>query len=337
MATVKELFDGMLTGLHLEPRLETLKRKLIINVAPTGSFTSREQNPLQPYTMEENVTAAVEAYRAGAAVWHVHAREKSGLPSKDPYVMKETIDRVLDQCPDMITSVIPYVDYAEVGLGTMKRCVDVLTAAGPRYMETAVLLIQTMAFSEKFTYSVTENVLKDQVRYLEEHGVRPEFQGHSYGGLKDVMDWLLATGIARQPPLMNIMMGFHGFSHASPLGPDPWNYIYLMMMQQTLPSHSVRGVCAGGRNWLPFSTVAMLLGFDMVRVGMEDAVYVHPHRDAKLTSSADAVRRVVNVANELGREIATPAEARAIMGIAPAARRATGAASSDAMHAVGAS
>ena len=326
MATVKELFEGMLTGLHLEPRLETLKRKLIINVAPTGSFTSREQNPLQPYTMEENVTAAVDAYRAGAAVWHVHAREKNGLPSKDPYVMIETIDRVRDKCPDVITSVIPYVDYAEVGLGTMKRCIDVMTAAGPHYMETAVLLIQTMAFSEKFTYSVTESVLKEQVKYLEEHRVRPEFQGHSYGGLKDVMDWLLATGIAKQPPLMNIMLGFHGFSHASPLGPDPWNYIYLMMMQQTLPVDSVRGVCAGGRNWLPFSNLAILLGFDMVRVGMEDSVYVHPHRDDKIRTSADAVRKVVNIANELGREIATPAEARQIMGLAPTSSPAVNAA-----------
>jgi hypothetical protein len=75
MATVKELFTGMLTGLYLEPPLPTLQRKLIINVAPKGSFTSREQNPLQPYTMEENVQAAIEGYEAGAAVWHVHARE----------------------------------------------------------------------------------------------------------------------------------------------------------------------------------------------------------------------------------------------------------------------
>ena len=322
MATVKELFDGLQTGLHLEPRLETLQRKLVINVAPTGSFTSREQNPLQPYTMEENVKAAVDAYKAGAAVWHVHAREKDGLPSKDPHVMMETIDRVRDKCPDIVTSVIPYVDYAEVGLGTMKRCIDVMAAAGPHYMETAVLLIQTMAFSEKFTYSVTESVLKEQVRYLEAHGVRPEFQGHSYGGLKDVMDWLLATGIAKEAPLINIMMGFHGFSHASPLGPDPWNYIYLMTMQQTLPAGSVRGVCAGGRNWLPFSTLAILLGFDMVRVGMEDSVYVHPHRDEKIRTSADAVRKVVNIANELGREIATPAEARQMLRIASVPGRA---------------
>jgi 3-keto-5-aminohexanoate cleavage enzyme len=303
----------MLTGLHLEPQLKTMDRKLIINVAPTGSFTSREQNPLQPYTMEENVKSAVDAAKAGAAIWHVHAREKSGLPSKDPYVMKETIDRVLDKCPDLITSVIPYVDYNEVGLGTMKRCIDVLTEAGPQYMQTAVLLIQTMAFSEKFTYSVTQNVLTEQVQYLEQHGVRPEFQGHSYSGIKDVIDWLISTGITRPKPLVNVMMGFHGFSHASPLGNDPWNYVYLMTMQQTLPADSIRGVCAGGRNWLPFSTLAMMLGFDMIRVGMEDSVFTYPHRDEKIRTSADAVRKVVTIAESLGREIATPAEARRIM------------------------
>lgn len=316
MPSVNDLYSGILTGLHLEPRHETMAKKLIINVAPTGSFTNRAQNPLQPYTMEENVKAAVDAYKAGAAVWHVHAREKDGLPSKDPQVMKETIDRVLDQCPDMITSVIPYVDYdCPSGLDTIKRCVDVLTAAGPEYMQSAVMLLQSTSFSEKFTYVVTRDILTAQIRYLEDHGVRPEYQGHSYSGLKDVTDWLLTTGIGRQPALMNIMMGFHGFSHGSPLGPDPWNYIYMMTMQQTLWPGSVRGVCAGGRNWLPFTTLAIMLGFDMVRVGMEDSVYLYPHRDEKIKTSADAVRKVATIAQEMGREIATPAEARQIMGL----------------------
>lgn len=318
MVAVNELYSGFVTGLHLEPPHTTMAKKLIVYVAPTGSFTNREQNPLQPYTMEENVKAAVDAYKAGAAVWHVHAREKNGLPSKDPHVMKETIDRVLDQCPDMVTSVIPYVDYdVPHGLATIKRCVDVLTAAGPEYMQSAVMLIQSTSFSEKFTYVVTKNILTEQVKYLEDHGVRPEYQAHSYSGLKDVMDWLIATGIAKSPPITNIMMGFHGFSHGSPLGPDPWNYVYMMTMQQTLPANAVRGVCAGGRNWLPFTTLAILLGFDAVRVGMEDSVYLYPHRDEKIRTSADAVRKVVDIANALGREIATPAEARAIMGLTP--------------------
>jgi 3-keto-5-aminohexanoate cleavage enzyme len=64
----------------------------------------------------------------------------------------------------------------------------------------------------------------------------------------------------------------------------------------------------------------MMLGFDMVRVGMEDTVYLYPHRNEKIASSAQAVRKVVAVANEFGREIATPAEAKAIMGIGTAAK-----------------
>ena len=109
-----------------------------------------------------------------------------------------------------------------------------------------MLLIQTTGFSEKFTYIITEKTLSEQVKYLEDHGVRPEFQGTSYQGIKDVLDWLVDKGIAKDPPLMNIMMGFHGFCHGSPLGPDPWNYIYMMTMQQTLAPNAVKGVCAGG-------------------------------------------------------------------------------------------
>ena len=64
----------------------------------------------------------------------------------------------------------------------------------------------------------------------------------------------------------------------------------------------------------------MMLGFDMVRVGMEDTVYIYPHKEEKIQSSAQAVRKVVAIANELGREIATPDEARQIMGIKLGAR-----------------
>ena len=109
--------------------------------------------------MDENVKAAIEAYKAGAAVWHVHARDKDGTPSKDPHVLKETIARVLDKCPDIVTSVVPYADYDQQGVGLLKRTVDVLCAAGPEYFQSAVLLIQTVGFSEKFTYIVTEKTL----------------------------------------------------------------------------------------------------------------------------------------------------------------------------------
>lgn len=318
-ADIKNIYTGMVTGLHAEPPLDTMKKKLIINVAPTGSFTSRQQNPLQPYTMEENVNAAIDAVKAGAAVWHVHAREADGLPSKDPQVMKETIDRVFDKCPDVVTSVIPYADYTKQGVDQIKPTVETLKAAGEQYMETAVLLIMSMTLNERFTYVVSEQNFKDMVAYLEKNNVRPEYQGHAYSGMKDVMDWVLNTGIARNPAIMNVMAGFHGFNHATPLTPDPWNYINVMSLYQVLPESGVRGICAGGRNWLPFTTLGIMLGADMVRVGMEDSVYVHPHSDEKLTSSAQAVTLVRTIAESLGREIATPDEAREILGISEAA------------------
>jgi 3-keto-5-aminohexanoate cleavage enzyme len=229
--------------------------------------------------------------------------------------MKETVDRVLDKCPDIVTSVIAYSDYSKQGVEQIRPCVELLTKASPRHMQTSVLLIMSTTFSPKFTYVVTRDSLTEMVKYLEASGVRPEYQGHAYSGIKDVCDWLIDTGIAKDPPITNIMAGFHGFSHATPLTPDPWNYVNVMSLAQALPKGAVHGMCAGGRNWLPFATLAILLGFDMIRVGMEDSVYMYPHSDEKIKTSADAVRKVADIARALGREIATPDEARQILGI----------------------
>ena len=131
------------------------------------------------------------------------------------------------------------------------------------------------------------------------------------------MDWLIETGIAKHPPIMNVMCGFHGFSHATPLTPDPWSYVYIMSLAQVMPAGEVQGFCAGGRNWLAFTTLGIMMGMDMVRVGMEDSVFVHPHQDEKLKTSAQAVELVRPIAESLGREISTADDARQILGSAP--------------------
>jgi 3-keto-5-aminohexanoate cleavage enzyme len=323
MVDIKEIYAGILSGLHTEPPETTMGKKLIINVAPTGSYTNRQQNPLQPYTLEENVRAAIDACKAGAAVWHVHAREADGFPSKDPKVVKETIERVFEKCPDIVTSVIAYADYSQQGVEQIKPTVDLLAAAGPRYMQTSPLVIRPSSISEKYTYVITEKLLQGVVRYLEDHGVHPEYQCDAYGPQRHIEDWMIGTGIAKNPPIFNLMAGFHGRGFASPAGPNPWKYVYVASILESMPKGAVLGVCAGGRNWLPFTLFAIMLGVDMVRVGMEDCVYVHPHRDEKLKSSAQAVAMVVEMARILGREIATPDEAREILGVTSvkAARR----------------
>jgi 3-keto-5-aminohexanoate cleavage enzyme len=315
LLTAKEVYAGFKTTIDKEPPLTGMKKKLIINVAPTGSFTMKDQNPWQPVTMEENVNAVVDSYRAGASLWHVHARAEDGLPTKDPKIFKETIDRVFDKCPDIVTSVIPYADYGSQGVDQIKPMVDYLTGAGPQYMRSAPLFITTVSFSQKFAYIVTKELLTSVVKYLDEHNVKAEFQGINYSGLKDVYDWIMEPGIAGKPYVFNLMAGFHGFNHLSPCSPDPWNYVYLMSLQQTIPSGAVMGFCAGGRNWLPFTAMAIVLGFDIVRVGMEDAIYMYPYSEEPIKSCADIVSKVAIIARELGRDVATPKEARQIMGL----------------------
>ena len=192
---------------------------------------------------------------------------------------------------------------------------DLLTSSNPRYMQTCPLVIRPSSISDKYTYVITENILKGVVRYLEDHGVRPEYQCDAYGPQRHIEDWMIKTGIARNPPIMNLMAGFHGRGFASPAQADPWKYVYEASILESMPKSAVLGVCAGGRNWLPFTLFAMMLGVDMVRVGMEDCVFVHPHRDEKLRSSAQAVEMVVEMARILGRDIATPDEAREILGV----------------------
>ena len=320
MPALKDLYSNILSGLHTEPPDITMGKKLIINAAPTGAFTNRRQNPNQPYTMEENVKAAVDAYRAGAAVWHCHAREADGIPSKDPVVVKETIDRVLDKCPNIVTSVIAYADYDKQGVEQIKPTVELLCKSGPAYMQTSPLVIKTTSINENFTYVINQEILSEVAGYLEAHGVRPEYQSDCYLSQRNVEEWLIKTGIAKAPAIINVMAGFHGYSFASPANDDPWKFMYLSSILQSLPKGAVHGVCAGGRNWLPLTAFAIMCGIDMVRVGMEDCVYIHPHQDDMLQTSADAVRMVADLARLFGRGVATPDEAREILGIGPISR-----------------
>jgi 3-keto-5-aminohexanoate cleavage enzyme len=83
-------------------------------------------------------------------------------------------------------------------------------------------------------------------------------------------------------------------------------------MMKLMPEGSIIGISAGGRNWLPLSVLAIMMGVDSVRVGMEDHVYMYPHKNELTKHNADETRKIATIARELGREIATPAEVRRI-------------------------
>lgn len=314
MVTAKDLFTGMRTYLDRDPKNPTMDKKLVINVAPTGSFVTRAQNPNQPYSPREIADQVIESYKAGASVWHVHCRDESGIPSKDPKVIKDTIDMVLAKCPDIVTSVNVIGDYNKQGVGVISPIVEPLSKAGRKYIRSAVITAHPVTVGNVIM-PFNETTVPAVVNYLQEKKIRPEFQLHEYTSVDRIEEWLIQPGILKKPYIMNLILGFHAHHRASPTVPDPWGHIYLMTMMQILPEGCVIGATVGGRNWLPVTVEAIMLGVDCVRIGMEDTLWMYPHKDEKIKRSADVVAKIATIARELGRDIATPAEARKILGL----------------------
>jgi 3-keto-5-aminohexanoate cleavage enzyme len=88
-----------------------------------------------------------------------------------------------------------------------------------------------------------------------------------------------------------------------------------MGMKQMLPNECVFGATVGGRHWLPAIMEAIMLGVNCERIGMEDTLWMYPRKEDRIRSCAEVVNRIATIARELGREVATPSEAREILGV----------------------
>ncbi len=300
-----------------DPGCPAMARKLVITVAPTGAFIRRSQNPNQAYTPAEVARQVIESYKVGASVFHVHVRDERGIIQHTIPPIRETVDLVLDECPEMIFSHSGHLASHE-NAAAAKAVVDPLVEAGRksgrRLIHTMVIL--PMATDGQY---VNEKALQQTVQHLQENDVVPEFQIDNYRALTNVIHWVIEPGILKKPYVINLLSGIHGPTYVGPALPDPWGRIHLMTMlkgmKEMLPKECVFGATIGGHNWLPIIVEAIMLGIDCVRIGMEDTVWMYPHNEDRIKSCVEVVSKVATIARELGRDIATPVEARGIMGI----------------------
>ncbi len=295
----------------------TMDKPLMITVCPTGALFSRRQNPNQPYSPEEIAREAIQSYEEGACMVHLHTRNEKGYPRSSIETLKEIIDRILDKCPDVIiqpSSCESYVPGAtDYSFESVKPFVEKLKG---RYIESTIFTPVSYALEEvDGTLDITIATEKNAqltITYLQDNKIKPEFMNHNWEGIHNVKEWLIKPGILQRPYLMSIGPGMHNTGETYP---DPWGFMYVLGMMKMMPEGSIISISAGGRNWLSLSVFAMLLGVDGVRVGMEDHLWTYPHRDEMTKRNADETRKIATIAKELGREIASPSEARKIMGI----------------------
>jgi 3-keto-5-aminohexanoate cleavage enzyme len=289
--------------------------KLIITVAPTDGFTySTSDFPAIPDSVEKIAQAAGEAYDAGAAIAHLHGpwnAPQGGVPTLDADGWARMGRLVRERCPDAI------VQFGVAGAPIAQRALQLEADLPERPDMMSVCLTEhDYNFAGKEIYIMhTRPELVEYAQVCERAGVKPEFEVFhigAYYNLRYIDEH--SDGALPKPHWLTQFIGSTG-GVWTPHTMDELDYRIRHMpddcLWQVCPRSGVKGAMSATRYW-EFIAESILRG-GHVRVGVEDNPYIADGE--KASSSAQYVERVVKIAEALGREVASPAEARQILGM----------------------
>jgi 3-keto-5-aminohexanoate cleavage enzyme len=278
-----------------------MSEPVIVQAAITGSITDRATTPHVPMSIEENVDAAVAAWRAGASIIHLHAREEDGTPT-------QRVDRF-----------VPLVEGIRA-----KGCDAVLNlstgsaggrASGAERYAVAELQPELASYDcgsvnmGDWVFSNPLPFLRDMAQTFLDRGVKPEIECFDSGHVM-LARRLRDEGLLEPPLYFQFVLGVAG-------GAPPTLHA-LHMLLGLLPEGSIWSACGIGRGQLDVNLLSLVAG-GHVRTGLEDNVYYR--RGELAISNAQLVERVVRIAGEYGRSVASPDEARELLGLRPGAAR----------------
>jgi len=270
--------------------------KLIITAAITGSRNTWEISPHVPITPEEIARSAVECWRAGASIVHIHVRDlttKMGTQDYDLY--QRVVDPIRNQT-DLILS-LTTSGMGGVNLPYEKRLIPLKFQPELASFDAGSINLGGGVFSNP------PDFLDFAAQEMMKTGVKPEIEIFDLGMVVTALN-MHRKGQLAAPMYFQFVMG-------TPWG-APGTPKALLHLLEHIPRESVWSVIGVGKAHLPISMMAMIMG-GHIRVGLEDNLYYEKGVLAK--NNAVFVERMVRIAREYGREVATPAEARAILGI----------------------
>ena len=271
---------------------------LIITAAITGAETTKEAQPNLPVTPEEQIKDAKACFEAGATVLHLHVREDDGRPSQRLERFREVIEGVRREVPEML---IQISTGGAVGVSFEERMAPIQLKP-----EMATLNAGTLNFgNEVFVNSPTD--IQRLAEYFKENKVAPEIEVYE-SGMIDYVAYLVKKGFIIHEPLhVQFVLGVPGG-----MSGKAKNVLYMAEhLKETIPT-ATWGVAGIGRYELPDAFHALVMG-GHIRVGFEDNVFYNKGELA--TSNAQLVARVARLAKEFNRPIATPEQAKQILGL----------------------
>ena len=300
------------------------RRKTIITCAVTGSIHTPTMSPHLPITPDEIARESIAAAEAGASIIHLHARDpKDGRPTPSPDVFMEFLPRIKQACD----AVVNITTGGGHGMTVAERLAAPLRASPEmtslnmgsmnfglypmleRYKEfrhdwERVHLENSRDFIFRNTFKDIETVLHE---LGDKHGTRFEFECYDVGHLYTLAHFL-ERGLVKPPLFVQTIFGILGG-----IGVHPEDVSHMKRTADRLFGDQYRwSVLAAGRHQMPILTMAATMGAN-VRVGLEDSLWIGPGALAR--SNADQVRKIRTIIESLGGEIATAAEARAMLGL----------------------
>ncbi len=287
--------------------------KIFITCAVTGNLTTPDQTPHLPITPEQIADACLGAAEAGAAIVHIHVREPgSGKPSMELGYYRDVVERIRARNTQLILNITtgpggrfvpspeePRLAAPGTTLMVPEKRVEHIAVLRP---EICTIDLNTMNSGKEVVINTPDNVRR-MAKVMRHAGVKPEIELFDSGDIALMHD-LLRDGTLDRPPLCSFVMGVrYGFQ------PSPETVLYARNM---LPAGAEFTAIGIGR--ATFTTVAQsYLAGGHVRVGLEDSVYLS--RGQLAPSNATLVHKARRIVEDLGGQIATPREARDIIGL----------------------
>jgi 3-keto-5-aminohexanoate cleavage enzyme len=282
--------------------LKMPENKVVITVAQTGAMVTKKMNPGVPEQPDEIAQSAYDCFNEGAAVVHIHARDKDNVNSGDPAIFKTIHEKIRKKCSLIIQD--------STGGGS-NLTVEQRTGCLEAYPEMASLnmgtLVRTIGEGAGTPFMNTRQDIENFVKRMNQFGVKPEMEIYNVAMIQEVRI-LIEKGLLKKPYNINLILGM---AYQGALEAD---YLLFPTYLQYVPEEAYFNTLGVGRAQLTLGTLGMIYGGN-VRVGLEDNIYFKKGELAR--SNAQLVSRLVKVARELGKEPCTPEEARKLFGLKP--------------------
>ena len=273
--------------------------KLIINVCPTGMVPMKKDTPHVPISVEEIIADATACYDAGASMIHIHARDDNGNPTHKKEIYAKIISGIRANRPDAI---ICATTSGRVH-NTFEYRSEVLELTGDGKPDMGSLTMGSLNFPKQASINDPE-MINSLATAMKERGIVPEIECFETG-MVQTAKVMIKRGILVEPFYFNLLFGS--------IFSAPGTLFDLTHMVQSLPPGVQWGAAGIGKFQLKMNFASVLMG-GHVRVGLEDNIWFNQD-SMDLATNPRLIERIVNFSHQIGREVATAAEARQIIGL----------------------